>query len=333
MGLICANGSVLVDEPDELIKEGLVLAAGCRRWGCQVCSRLKAHELRIRLMKALSTYYEQEVDWLREQGRNPTDAWHPFKFLTLTVDPKKFISTDRYERGDWQARPDEARLAFQRLKRAWNRLHSWLRYRWVRTQEGHVGPRAKWEGAARTFPFLWVLEFTGNGWPHLHLIVLWREQIPWPDLETIRRLWDKYGIGRSVDLQNKNWQWEGPQALGIYLAKYLTKQWPVSPKHDRLRRWSSSRSFLLPKERRQYWDAGWSYASVETHRIERLNAGAKIRDFSTGFRYWLEGQLGAVIHGRDSPGNFFAGLPQGPYRYPGLSFYRRIKLGDPRADP
>src|SRR5438874_1183599 len=129
MSLVCANGSILADEPDGPMKEGLVAASGCGAWSCETCGPLKARELRIRLLLTLIERVEQEAVWLRQQGRDPRDAWQPFKLLTLTVDIKNFISAERYLAGDWQAQPDEAHRALKALKRAWNRLRSWLLYR------------------------------------------------------------------------------------------------------------------------------------------------------------------------------------------------------------
>jgi hypothetical protein len=320
MSLICANGSILADGPDASVKEGVVVAAGCRAWSCETCGLIKARELQVRLLMTLMQRVEQEATWLRQQGCDPSNAWRPFKLLTLTVDIKNFISTEQYVAKHWQAEPDEARRAIRALKHAWNRLRSWLLYRWTQTEKHRTGPRAAWERST-TFPFFWVLEFTANGWPHLHVILLWRERFSFTDIVTIRRLWEKYGIGKSVDLQNKNWSWEGPRALSGYLAKYLTKPSPTSLKGDRLRRWSASRGFLVPiSKHRPEGDAGWSYAGVEAHRAEREWAGAKIHDFANGFRYSLEGQ--------PVSNHPLAGDADSRYTYPGLSFYRRLKLSD-----
>jgi hypothetical protein len=264
---------------------------------------------------------DEEGAWLRRQGRDPRNAWRPFKLLTLTVDIKNFISVERYVARDWRAEHDEARCALKALKRAWNRLRSWLLYRWAQTQEHGVEPRAAWERPT-TFPFFWVLEFTANGWPHLHVLVLRRDRVSFEDLQTIRRLWEKYGIGKSVDLQNKNWRWKGPRALSGYLGKYLTKPSPASFDGCRLRRWSASRGFLIANSKKRHeGDAGWSYASVATHRAEREWAGAEIRDFPNGFDYSLAGEP-VTDHQVAGDGRDLY------YTYPGLSFYRRLKLTD-----
>jgi hypothetical protein len=330
MSRICATGSILIDGPDAFIKEGVVQAAMCRRWACPGCSRVKASELRMRLRASLATAYQHEVDWLTQHGQNPANAWHIVKFLTLTVGIRHFMAADRYDQRDWTARPEEARHALRRMMRAWNRLHSWLRSRWTKLQQGQSGPLALWEGAGRSFPFFWVVEFTQNGWPHLHVILLWRDRIPWPDVMTMRRLWAKYGIGKQVKLKNKNWRWSGPQALANYVAKYLSKPSPIGPNDGGFRRWSSSRGFLPRRSRReQVGEAGWSEASVETHRAERLRAGAQIQDTYMGFRYriggrWLPERALALEEGHWGPS---------AYQYPGANFKQRLTMVDPGPDP
>jgi len=58
----------------------------------------------------------------------------------------------------------------------------------------------------------------------------------------------------------------------------------------------------------------------ETHRAEREWAGAKIHEFANGFHYSLEGQ--------PVSNHPFVGDAGSRYTYPGLSFYRRLKLSD-----
>jgi hypothetical protein len=326
MSPVCVNGSVLVDGPEGPIKEGLVVAASCKRWGCRNCGPLKARALETRLSQDFTTYHEDEVAWLCDQGLNPKTAWHIFKFLTLTVSIKRFIEPDRYLRNEWTASQEEAIRALVELMRAWNRLHSWLRKLWRRSHRRDE-KRARWERAGQTVPFFWVLEFTRNGWPHLHVVLLWRPRITWPDLQTIRRLWDKYGIGRNVDLENTNWKWQGPYAVGRYLSKYLSKRWASWTDGHKLRRWSSSRAFL-PLKRRIFpgVEGGWSQAPVDSHRRERLRAGATIRDIRNGFTYQLAGD--PMI----PPDLFVAADPTvvRSYRFPGLSLRERLRIGQTR---
>src|SRR5215471_12109481 len=288
---LCANGSVLWDGPDDLIKQGMVLAAGCRCWGCERCGPIRAREIQTRLSAALVAAHEEEVAWLCHHELDPADAWHIFKVVTLTVDVANVIPEERYHAKDWKAGPDEALRTLEEVKRAWNRLHSWLRKLWRRHHVAAGGERAKWEKDGKTVPYFWAAEFTQNGWPHLHVVLLWRPQIPFPDVEKIRALWNKYGIGRIVDVENKNWKWERPQQLAAYLGKYLGKQWGSWSNGFKIRRWSSSRAFLPKKVRAaQEGEAGWSPAPVEAHRLYLKALGATCRDIRDGFLWEHRGE-------------------------------------------
>src|SRR6267142_3143719 len=189
----CANGAVVLDGPDGAVKDGLVLGASCRMWTCPDCGPTKARDLKIRLVKALSRVYDHELAWLKRQQLGIDLVWRPFKLLTLTVAVRPRISAERYHKGDWRARPDEAERARHDMLRAWNRLHSWLR--WLHRNQRDSEPLAEWEGANSRVPYFWVVQYTKRGWPHLHIILLWRDRITQANLETISRLWAKYGLG------------------------------------------------------------------------------------------------------------------------------------------
>jgi hypothetical protein len=322
----CAEGSILVDGPDDLVKEGLVVGASCGAWGCDACGPRKARRLRDRLTTALMTIYDDEVENLRVHGKPAHHAWRPFKVLTLTVDVKNFISAERCTVRDWRARPHEAAAAMKKLMRAWNRLHACLVDWWRHRSCGG----ARWEMASR-FPFFRVVEFTKNGWPHLHVIVIWRDRFTRDELATIRRLWEKYGIGTSVKLQNRNHRWDSPARLAGYLSKYLTKACPDAVRNASFRRWSSSRGFLPAPERRHAdGQAGWSRAGVSVHRLERERAGACITEMPRGFHWSMAGEpqaLGPLTAAAwmalsETP----AYLPPHEFVYPGASFTERLNL-------
>ena len=210
------------------------------------------------------------------------------------------------------------------MLRAWNKLLSWLR--WLRKQT--VRPVAPWE-LRRPVPFFWVIEYTKRGWPHLHVILLWRERIHIP---TVQRLWDKYGLGIVVDVRNRNWAHSKPVALATYLSKYLGKSLGQKGRTG-MRRWSSSRSFLPVRERDPWVGrTGWSQGSVELHREERVEAGARIDDFFRGFRWDAAGTpipISAFTSTVwDALRHIHGGPPAPPveYMYPGLPFAERLEL-------
>src|SRR5207249_11042722 len=125
---------------------------------------------------------------------------------------KHRISPERYAARDWDATPEEAAEARHDLLRGWNKLHAWLT--WLRRKEAGTLLRAEWENANSPVPFFWVVEYTKHGWPHLHVILLWRDLI---DVHAIRQLWQKYGIGNIVSLNNKNRTKREPVGLATYL--------------------------------------------------------------------------------------------------------------------
>jgi len=107
-------------------------------------------------------------------------------FLTLTLDPKRFISLDN---------------AMKNLRVGWNRLLTMLRKRCRRLQ------------------FVKVVEFQKNGSPHIHVLFLGISRLI--DADELREFWDKkYGQGTMVYLKRiKN---DGRQVVA-YLTKYIKK--------------------------------------------------------------------------------------------------------------
>jgi hypothetical protein len=274
-GVPCASGSILTDEsPFGLIRAGRATDARCDRWNCPYCAPKKGKEIHRRLAKSLSLKWDEEVEFLRETGQPATLAWRPFKLLTLTFNARRFLSErfpseDRYRAQDGYATPADAHAAWAKIAEAWN----WLRTLMVEKLTRRMRRRrrfAKWELNRRgepAVPFFWVVELTRKGWPHLHIIVLHRSSL---NKQEISELWEQRGVGKVVDLRNRNRRWQDTRAVGLafYLAKYLVKELP-RPDHIAFRRWSSSHGFLIPRQRRRAHKAGFSSASVEVHRAER----------------------------------------------------------------
>lgn len=105
--------------------------------------------------------------------------------IELTIDPKKFFRLY-----------DE----FVFINRAWNKLRSWLRYRFG------------------DFEFLRVLEVTKKGRPHLHVLISGIKRIPQAELSEI---WAKYGGGVVVWIKkvyNRN-----NVKVCRYVLKYVNK--------------------------------------------------------------------------------------------------------------
>ena len=107
-------------------------------------------------------------------------------FLTLTLDPRRFISLDD---------------AYRKLRIGWNKLLTMLRKRYGKLQ------------------FVKVVEFQKSGSPHLHALFFGISRLI--DATDLRSFWDKkYGAGTFVYLKRiKN---DGRQVVA-YLTKYIKK--------------------------------------------------------------------------------------------------------------
>ena len=107
-------------------------------------------------------------------------------FLTLTVDPSYFTSLAHARRG---------------LAKGFNNLMSMLRKRYG------------------TLAYLSVVEFTVQGVPHVHALILDRARLI--DANELREFWnEKYHVGKIVHIKKiKN---DGAQVVG-YLCKYMAK--------------------------------------------------------------------------------------------------------------
>jgi hypothetical protein len=102
------------------------------------------------------------------------------RFLTLTVDPSRFVSREE---------------AHRLIGEAWNRIRSFILKRYGR------------------FSYVWVREETEAGWPHLHVIV--SRFLP---QQEIAAAWSRAGMGDVVDIRRVDVRKAG-HYLAKYLAK------------------------------------------------------------------------------------------------------------------
>ncbi len=108
-------------------------------------------------------------------------------FLTLTIDPRRFVSLDH---------------AYRELQAAWNKLLTMLQKRY--------GHRLK---------FVKVVEFQKNGSPHLHVLFLDIARLI--DAGELRKFWDlRYGQGTFVYLKKLG---NRINRVISYLVKYMEK--------------------------------------------------------------------------------------------------------------
>ena len=128
----------------------------------------------------------------------------PNRFLTLTHLPKDGES------------PQEA---LRRMRKDWHVLQ-----RRLQRANSHTSLR-----------YLLVVEWTGAGFPHFHILLNSR-YLP---QRTISRMWREIHGAPIVDIRRVR----QPKRAAKYLAKYLSKHTELPP---RLRRWSCSRGYLPP---------------------------------------------------------------------------------------
>jgi hypothetical protein len=112
--------------------------------------------------------------------------------IELTIDPKKFL-----------------RLAdeFNFLKKAWNRLNSWLRKKFGE------------------FEYFKVMEIQKSGRPHFHVLI---SGIKWIDQKELSDTWSKYGGGEIVYIKRVSGR--NNLKMSAYVMKYVNKTLKKSDK-------------------------------------------------------------------------------------------------------
>ena len=189
----------------------------CNRWSCETCAPLRQRRLIA-------------------QGI----AGHPTAFITLTSKRRPGVTREQAARNllaafsrvvlhfkREQKKPPEARYIITKRKNV-------------------IEYRAKVERIARredkrhkeVSGYLWVIEATKNGWPHLH--VLWRG-----------RYMPQEWLSEEMDrLTNSPIVWieriEDPKRRAGYVAKYCGK---APHKFGTLKRYAQTRNYQLPQER------------------------------------------------------------------------------------
>lgn len=128
----------------------------------------------------------------------------PNRFLTLTHHPR-----------DGESPPE----ALVRMRRDWH-----IMQRRLQRANSHTPLR-----------YLLVVEWTGAGFPHFHILLNSR----FLPQRTISRAWKEIHGAPIVDIRRVR----QPKRAAKYLSKYLTKATPLPP---RMRRWSCSRGYLPP---------------------------------------------------------------------------------------
>ena len=191
------------------------IRVNCNCWDCSYCGPRKAH-----------LYREYIRVIAQERGLN--------RFLTLTLDPKKFkfapcacqddirrhVVKSTGEILEWSTR-DKVR---ERVRKNGICTCKREQVKYLREVFAKFRVYAK-RKFGESITYICVLEMhPKSGRPHLHLLVDRFIEQRW-----LSRTWDSIGGGHRVDIR-----WRSPRSIAKYLSKYLTKDLLLSaPKRSR----------------------------------------------------------------------------------------------------
>jgi hypothetical protein len=175
----------------------------CNCWDCSYCGPRKQR-----------LYREAIGSWAAHHGLN--------RFITLTLDPKKFLPDVTYL--EFQELHDDdcekqrlKKLAAEHLRRCFSKLRVYLGREY-----------------GTSIKYICVLELHKSGMPHLHLLIDRYIRINW-----LRRTWTCVGGGFEVKIK-----YVQVRSAAAYISKYLSKQLSMKVP-PRTRRITTSRSIKL----------------------------------------------------------------------------------------
>ncbi|WFB34956.1 hypothetical protein P3T73_12385 [Kiritimatiellota bacterium B12222] len=224
----------------------------------------------------VTVIHSEPPNWITEQGvwkkRKDLEPRFPklgnARFITLTMDPNRYPDPEQaYEIGKRHMR----------------------QFLYTLAQELNGGERIR---------YCWKLEIHKNGFPHWHLILLYRKKI---DITVVREAWGK---GR-IDVQ----QIQGGQDFS-YLFKYATKCQNDLPiwilERKQIRFFQSSPGFLLPdpnaKPKSENQDAE---PQAPTRKRRESTLGERLNRWGRTYKFRTEHQMVVfVAHDR----SFYADL-------------------------
>lgn len=141
---------------------------------------------------------------------------------------------------------------------------------WRLNDQGYVQRQARLTGD--TLEYLWVIEATKLGWPHLHVLM----RLDWLDTKWISAQWAELIESPVVDIRKA----KGQGQRVSYVTKYVGKQ---HHKFGRCRRWSKSKRYQLrqrsPKCRFPEFPGAWQ-------RVELTLNGWIASTRREGFHAW-----------------------------------------------
>ena len=159
----------------------------------------------FKFIEYVSRFSDKYVKRIYEKFNKLNDKLKEYQkalFLTLTIDPKNFNSIKQ---------------EYKQLQHAFNKLNTYLKKTYKLTK------------------YIKVVEFTKSDIPHLHILYLHDDYI---DIDKVRQLWQKYGIGIMVNIQlvQRKYVIEGKESYlnGVlsYILKYIVKSIGRDPKQS-----------------------------------------------------------------------------------------------------
>lgn len=175
----CRFWAEYVNESTNTVK---VIKLRCKQWSCPECAKDNTATLRKVVIEALENY-------LAQLGLTEAKLRYAAKLVTLTLPGREWRQLHGQVEAD------------QIIKKNLDKLLKMLRKHW--------GVEA----------YMWVREFQGDGYPHIHMLLLGPEIADRTILQFIRDQWTaRYEMG-NVDIQLV----KNVAGAGSYVVKYLSK--------------------------------------------------------------------------------------------------------------
>jgi hypothetical protein len=200
----------------------------CKSWKCPVCAKQNAWILKKKTESALQ-------GMISKVKSNGFRTKYYVKFLTLTVPGKSFRAKVTRE------------YAEELMKKAFNKLMTALRKKYGK------------------YEYIWGCEPQGDGYPHMHVVLIGHNIAPVGILDNIKNLWiKKYKMG----FVKINAVTGGIKKISSYLSKYISKELGKGRKNSRVFSMSKEmrRMFKLPER---------EYTVIEFGRVHDLPEGGK----------------------------------------------------------
>lgn len=134
--------------------------------------------------------------------------------------------------------------------------------------------------------FVWVIEGTKAGWPHLHIAL----RMPFTHYKLLGKWWQEITGSKIVDIRRPH----TPQQMAQYLSKYLSKKPVKFGNHKRYHsstNWAPGFKEKKEKKLRVFGDARWQRVREFRQYLHQLVTQAHFVEQTTE-RSWIAWKLG-----------------------------------------